>query len=87
MVVVGMGAQAAFTDAEWDAFVDSSGRVRDQHRREAARLLQRAEVTRMTAAEQIFWFGSTHRDRAERHLRWARDAEEAVARLADQRAA
>jgi hypothetical protein len=47
------------------------------HRREAARLLQRAEITRMSDAEQVFWFGDTHRARADRHLAWARNAEAA----------
>jgi hypothetical protein len=48
------------------------------HRREAARLLQRAEITRMPDAEQVFWFGDTHRARADRHLEWARTAEGAL---------
>jgi hypothetical protein len=57
----------------WEAFV--SERTSLEHRREAVRLLQRCQVTRMTEAEQAFWFGEPHRDRAERHLAAAQQLE------------
>lgn len=63
MAAVEITAQSA---TEWQAFVGDRTSV--EHRREAARLFQRADVTRMTDAEQAFWFGEPHRDRAERHL-------------------
>jgi hypothetical protein len=63
MVAVGLSAETAYTESEWAAVVD--------HRREAARLRQRAEITRMSDAEQVFWFGETHAAAAERHLRAA----------------
>jgi hypothetical protein len=79
-------ARAAFTDEEWDAFARSSGRTGDQHRREAARLRQRAAVTRMSDETQIFWFGDTLLERADRHRTWADDVDAAVFRLTAQRA-
>jgi hypothetical protein len=63
MAAVEITAQSA---SEWRAFV--ADRTSMEHRREATRLFQRAEVTRMTDAEQAFWFGEPHRDRAERHM-------------------
>jgi hypothetical protein len=68
MAAVEITAQSA---TEWEAFVGD--RTAIGHRREATRLFQRADVTRMTDAEQAFWFGEPHRDRAERHLAAARE--------------
>ena len=86
MVSTSISARAAFTDDEWDAFVRSSGRTGDQHRREAVRLRQRAAITRMSDEAQIFWFGDTLLDRAARHTKWADDVDAAVSRLTAQRA-
>jgi hypothetical protein len=81
MAAVEITAQAA---TGWDAFV--ADRSSTEHRREAVRLFQRAEVTRMTDAEQAFWYGEPHRDRAERHLAAALELEAAVAVPAAQHA-
>jgi hypothetical protein len=78
-------ANDAFTPQQWTNLLASSAQIAAENDRDAVRYDEQGRLTNMTDDQQVFWLGSTYRDKAARSRRWACSVRESIARLAEQR--